>query len=268
MSMLASRLRYYLTSIPTLLRGVRSWPTMGAVSLGLPVRQPIVVRTRPRPLRFRVHSAMDVWTVKETCLDRFYDLAGLHADEVRIVVDLGAGFGDFAIYAAGRYPRSTVYAYEPSPVSFARLQANVRLNRADRVRSFPLAVGGRDSGPLTLYTGTRAAVQHTTVRPGAAPAAQTVQVESVPLAEVFREHAIARCDLLKIDCEGAEYDILLQSDASVLDKIRHIVMEYHDSVTAHAHTDLVAFLRRHGFQVAVRRNQAHHDLGYLYAWRT
>ena len=89
---------------------------------------------------------MDVWTVKETCLDRFYDLARLHPDDVRVVVDLGAGFGDFAIYAASRYPHSTVYAYEPSPVSFARLKANVRLNRADRVHCFPLAVGGGTRG--------------------------------------------------------------------------------------------------------------------------
>ena len=87
------------------------------------------------------------------------------------------------------------------------------------------------------------------------------------LADLFHEHAIERCDLLKIDCEGAEYDILLQSDASVLDKIRHIVLEYHDGVTAYAHTDLAAFLRQHGYRVAVRRNQAHDDLGYLYAWR-
>lgn len=267
MTMLASRLGYYLSSIPTLLRGVRNWPTMVAVSAGLPVRRPIVVRARPRPLAFRVRSAMDVWTVKETCLDRFYDLRRLAADDVRVVIDLGAGFGDFSIYAASRYPRSTVYAYEPSPASYAMLRDNVRLNRADRVHAFPFAVVGRAAGPITLFTGTRSAVQHTTIRGGSPISSHAVQVESVTLAQVFREHAIERCDLLKIDCEGAEYDILLQSDASAIAKIRHLVMEYHDGVTAYSHADLAAFLRERGFRVALRRNRAHGDLGYLYAWR-
>ncbi|HZR99417.1 MAG TPA: FkbM family methyltransferase [Chloroflexota bacterium] len=265
--MLASRLAYYLTSIPTLLLGVRNWPTMAAVSLGVPVRRPLVVRARPRPLAFHVRSAMDVWTVKETCLDHFYDLGRLRAGDVRVVVDLGAGFGDFAIYAASRYPRSTVYAYEPSPESFVMLQENVRLNRAGRVHAFPYAVVGRAAGPLTLYTGTRAKVQHTLVGAGKLAAGRAVEVETVALADVFREHGIDRCDLLKIDCEGAEYDIILQSDAATIGRISHIAMEYHDGVTAYSHRDLAAFLRRQGFQISLRRNQAHAELGYLYAWR-
>ena len=267
MNMLASRLGYYVSSIPRLLLGVPNWPTMLAVSAGLPVRRPLVVRAGRRRLAFRVRSAMDVWTVKETCLDQCYDLVKITPGDVRVVVDLGAGFGDFSIYAASRYPSSTVYAYEPSPASFGMLQQNVQLNRADRVRAFPYAVVGRATGPITLYTGTPSAVQHTMFQAGGRDSTQTVQVESVTLEQVFREHTIERCDLLKIDCEGAEYDILLHSDASVITRIGHIVMEYHDRVTAYSHDDLTAFLQQHGFDVTLRGNRAHGDLGYLYASR-
>src|SRR5439155_22097922 len=73
------------------------------------------------------------------------------------------------------------------------------------------------------------------------------------------------CDFLKIDCEGAEYDIMFHATADTLRRIRHISMEYHDGVTSHSHGELRAFLEKHGFRVQVHGNAAHRNLGYLYA---
>jgi len=66
-----SRLSYYMSSIPTILTQIENWPEISTI---LWRKQP-VVRTR-NGLKFKVRSFMDVWVVKETCLDRDYESDG------------------------------------------------------------------------------------------------------------------------------------------------------------------------------------------------
>lgn len=56
---------------------------------------------------------MDVWVVKETCLDRDYKSKGKKIQGGSTIIDIGAGLGDFAILTANEHPNSQVYAYEP-----------------------------------------------------------------------------------------------------------------------------------------------------------
>jgi len=73
------------------------------------------------------------------------------------------------------------------------------------------------------------------------------------------------CDLLKLDCEGAEYPILMNAPQTVLRRIHRIIMEYHDRAGCYTHTDLETFLIANGFRVCTHPNFVHADLGYLYA---
>ncbi len=265
MNRLLSRSRYYLASIPTLLRGVKNWPTLLALFLPLLRResQPLI-ELRPGGLRFKVRSAMDVWIIKETCLDRDYERAGVELEDGWIILDIGAGLGDFSVHAAKRHPGSLVFAYEPFPESFALLQENVKLNGLDSVRMFPNAVGSVASSQMVLYA-VGAAVQHRTAATVGAASATSVTVASVTLDQIFEEQRLSRCDFLKIDCEGAEYEILFQASDQTLGKIKHICLEYHDGVTPYSHEDLAQFLRDKGFRIQMRPNPVHRRLGFLYA---
>ncbi len=258
--MAASRWRYYLGSIPTLLRGVRNWPLLPALLARWPLRQPVLEVRAAGGLRFRVRSFMDAWIIKETCLDRDYERIGVPLQPDWTVVDVGAGLGDFTVLAARCCPRGVVHAYEPFPESFALLQENIRLNGLTNVRAFPKAVGGAGADSLTLYA-TGAAVQHRTA--GAAAAEPAIVVGSLTLAAVLAD--LPRCDLLKLDVEGAEYEILFTAEAAALAKVRRLSMEVHDGVTAHTRADLARFLQERGFQVNVRPNPVHAHLGFLYA---
>jgi len=55
---------YYLSSIPTLMRGVKNWSAL----LTLASHRPTIVQLRDPALRFHARSLMDVWIIKETCL--------------------------------------------------------------------------------------------------------------------------------------------------------------------------------------------------------
>jgi FkbM family methyltransferase len=258
------RLFYYLSSIPTLLLGVRNWPMMLAAFLRLPVRRPFIITLRGSGLSFRARSAMDVWIIKESCLDRNYEAASVPVRDGWTIIDIGAGLGDFSVHAARLNPSGSVYAFEPFPESFALLEENVRLNRLGNVKLSPQAVGARPQERLTLYASGEA-VQHRTTGSAAPTAIPTFEVTSTSLDRIFEEHNLTVCDYLKIDCEGAEYDILFNAGESTLARIRHLCLEYHDGVTAHTHADLARFLREKGFHVTTQPNPVHGHLGLLHA---
>ena len=256
---------YYLSSIQTLFRGVRNWPVMLAAFLHVPLRRPFTIELRGSGTRFKVRSPMDVWIIKETCLDRDYEWGGTVLQDGWVILDVGAGLGDFAICAARCHSRSTVHAYEPFPESFVLLQENVRLNRLENVHAYPYAVSGIQPGSATLYTGASEAVQHSTIPGPGRPGPDAIEVSSMTLDRIFEDLGLESCDFLKMDCEGAEYEILFHASDSTLEKIKRICLEYHDEVTPHSHGDLIRFFSEKGFQVGLRPNRAHRHLGLIYA---
>ena len=87
------------------------------------------------------------------------------------------------------------------------------------------------------------------------------------LEDALKKAGFAHCDLLKVDCEGGEYDIFFHTPEETLRKIDRIAMEYHDGCTPHSHSELADFLRGHGFSITLRTNPVHRHIGFLTAVR-
>jgi FkbM family methyltransferase len=253
---------YYARSIPTLLLNVSPRSKIVSLFLGRVLPQPLIIRLRGSSLQFRVRTAMDVWVIKETCLDRDYENGAILQDAWTII-DIGAGLGDFTAYAAQRSPNGRVLAYEPFPESFALLQQNVALNNLRNIEAMPCAIAERP-GSLALNIGIGEAVQHSTTQAGA----QMIEVQAITLQQVFDEHGLDHCDFLKMDIEGGEYAILRGVDAGLLKRVKRIALEYHDNTPAGKHDELVRLLQANGYQVHVRANPVHDYLGHLYATRS
>ncbi len=257
-----SRLIYYLSSIPTLLTQVKNWPEIVLVPFR---REPTPIKLRDGSV-IKARNLMDVWVVKETCLDNDYETHGTALKDGWIVIDIGAGIGEFTVVAARNRPQSRVYAYEPFPESFALLEENLALNQLKNVRPFPIAIGAASEKFVLETTGS--AVQHTvTGSEISGRATSKIEVEGLSLDDLFAINQIERCDFLKVDCEGAEFDIFLHTSQETLDKITHICLEYHNGFTSYSHTDLVGFLQKAGFKTEITPNPVHDFLGFLYAYR-
>jgi FkbM family methyltransferase len=254
---------YYLQSIPTLLAGVRSWGGVLDLLAHPAPGRPVAVRLRDGS-RFNIRSLMDLWVLKETCLDRDYERGLPPPGEDWAIMDIGAGLGDFAICMAWRHPRRIIAAFEPFDESYRLLEENVRLNSLANVKAFPFAVGAR-SGSMLLQTATGVAVKHSTASAKASDSASALRVEGITLEDAFRKAGLSQCDLLKVDCEGGEYEIFLNAPDETLARIRRISMEYHDGCTPHSHAELADFFRQHGFSVALRANPVHPQIGFLTA---
>jgi FkbM family methyltransferase len=227
---------------------------------------PYLIELRKSGLKLKARGIMDIWSIKETFLDRFYERFGVGIEDGWTVVDIGGGIGDYTLFAAAAAPHGKVFAFEPFPESFALLQENLAANgAAGRVQAFPEAIWSQ-AGALKIDSTLGEPGQFIS-RTADTQVAQATQVPSISMADAFARLGIDRCDLMKIDCEGAEYPILFNTPEDVLGRVQRIVMEYHDSVTSYTHRDMQEFLASKGYAVRVVQNYVHPDLGYLYAER-
>lgn len=149
----------------------------------------------------------------------------------RVLVDVGANIG-FATLRAASYGAAGVIAVEPDAYNFRRLQENVAENRLrDRVRTLQAAVGGPSHAE-------RAAVMrdgHELNYGGCwtTPYAETewADDQAVPVVDLagLVDLVDERVELvLKVDTEGAEYEILGDDvDPGVLRRFAVIVGEFH-----------------------------------------
>jgi len=165
------------------------------------------------------------WITSELRTDD-YHLRQMHFNEGDVVVDIGAHVGLFSIYLAKRHPFLKVFAFEPFPANFRNCVENLRLNNVENVVLSPKAIAN-ESRLLNMATD-----------PGNSGGASAVvrafesngivrDIPSIALDEVFSLHKIDRCKLLKIDCEGMEYEIL--SGTRVFDTVEYLAGEFHAS---------------------------------------
>lgn len=120
----------YVLSAGSLARAVRplSWPAL------------LSGRVRLRcGLVLEASELFDLLVLKETVCDDVYRLRALAGP--RLIVDVGAGIGDFSLVAASRFPAAQVIAFEPQPEAFAVLERNLAANELQNVEAHCVAVG-------------------------------------------------------------------------------------------------------------------------------
>ena len=141
------------------------------------------------------------------------------------MIDVGAHIGIVAIYLAKTYG-VRVYSYEPEPKNFASLAMNVGANQAHVIpRNLAVTADGRDLDfKYGAHSGEGGAFHVQTAkqrrRRGSIP------VPSTTIPEIMRENELDEVKLLKLDCEGAEHEILRDS-ADWLPRVAFVRAELH-----------------------------------------
>jgi FkbM family methyltransferase len=257
-------LPYYLRSARTLAAAVRNWPLLIWDLAGLPLGKPYRMRLRDGT-SFWIRSPMDAWIVKEVYFDRDYQRLGVALEAGWTVLDIGAHIGAFTVRAAREAPGVRVHAFEPAPDSYTLLRENVALNRAPDVTTYALALAAV-SGRLTLYTVPGRSERNSTLQGGGDVEAVALAVEGVTLSDAFERCRIQRCDFLKLDCEGAEFDILLQAPPALFHHIRHICLEYHDGAAGVSHGELLRLFADLRLRTRHYPSPVHPHLGFIHAF--
>jgi hypothetical protein len=99
------------------------------------------------------------------------------------------------------------------------------------------------------------------------PDASRQTVNCTTLKDIFTEHGLETIDLLKINCEGAEYEILEGCSGADFDRISNIRLEYHNLDTKKNGESLSVFLQAQGYRIE-RFSRYRNSSGFIWATRT
>lgn len=256
MSAKASDLLRNTGRAPEILRCAREtsqWPQITSAYLGFArLPYPSLLRLRQGEC-IRLQELTDVKTFWQIFLRRVYRVEASD----RIILDIGANVGLFALYAARQAPTARILAVEPFPTTFERLlEAVSEHHLTERITCLNCAITG-DGGTRLMGNDPLPSQRRALVPFG--KSVSGIQVQSKTLSELLQEQALSRVDLLKMDIEGGEYEVLLSTSPDVLRTIRRIALEYHGDCAPHTNQQLFDHLRQAGFEVT---SDVHDRLGY------
>ena len=173
------------------------------------------------------------------------DLAGKN------IIDIGANIGAFSLFAAYKDAKKIV-AIEPGQEAILTLKKSIEANSLQkRITAIQAAVTAVDGGVLHFPTLSSPNNKPTNI------GTNTVEVPTVTLRTIINNHFNSPVDMLKMDCEGGEYDILYNTDKHTLALIREIRMELHGP--KQDKDALLNYLQQNGF----RLNKYRHDNAWL-----
>ena len=180
----------------------------------------------------------------------------------KMVVDVGANIGDSSIYFALKGAKKVI-AIEPFPKNFETAKSNAVLNNLSDKIEFLLSGCSNKNGHITIDPKKECAG-------GSLDETKNgIKIPLFTLKEILNTYNIDSA-VLKMDCEGCEYDSILSATEQTLQKFTHIQIEYH-----YGYKNLKEKLERCGFKVSVTspafiiNHQAGKLMyfGYLYAER-
>ena len=171
---------------------------------------------------------------------------------IRNILDIWANIGLFSLASRHLFSKAKIHCCEPNPTLLPFLRANLEFAN---VVIKPDAIG-TEPGFVDICFGENSL--HTITKPKA-----TGRTRQVTLAEALRRLG-GNCDLLKLDCEGAEWGLF--QNKKPWRHVRCLTMEYHSWAGPNLRIeDLIFTLRELGFQITAHEPSPRKSFGMLQA---
>jgi len=182
---------------------------------------------------------------KDIFVHRIYHFEAQRPDP--LILDCGSNIGMSIFYFKHIYPKARIMGFEPDPAVFPYLQENITRNGLKDIQLVEAALAGQE-GTLTFYSDGKYGSCLAEHLPADVPKGwQKYEVPCVRLRDYLTEPV----DFLKMNIEGAEYEVLAESEDR-LRQVREMVIEYHHLPglprTLH---EILALLHRQGFEYVV-----------------
>lgn len=208
----------------------------------------ITLRTKSTDLM----ALTNVWLTQE------YSKPGFEIRDDDVIIDIGAHIGLFALLISKKCESGKILCFEPILDNYELLLKNLHDNHISNVHPVNIAVSDREQ-KIKIYLNSDQAGHSIYLE-----SASYVDVQSTTLKKIIDENRISKCSLLKIDCEGAEYEIIESLPDQYLNKIHRIIIEYHFAdVKSDLLDRLVQKLRTNFFTVDLIRYSE--GMGLIYA---
>ena len=145
-----------------------------------------------------------------------------------IIVDIGAHKGYFTMFAAlNTAADSKIICVEPVSSNFKILERNILQQGYKNILLLKAAVAAFDGQlEIRLSHDTNHSIIGDNPLSGKANAIE--KVKAITLDSLILQYQLSEIDFLKMDCEGAEYDILFNASFETLKRIKILSLEFHD----------------------------------------
>jgi FkbM family methyltransferase len=167
----------------------------------------------------------------------------------KVILDVGMANADSAVYFIEKGAK-LVIGLEPHSESFELAKENILLNRmSGRIIPLELALSPK-SGRMTagLSPEGHYITSFNGVKSG--EEASKTEVNGIGLEDLFRDLMLEKIDLIKMDCEGCEYEVIASIGNDTFAKIKEIVLEFHSKPSI-----LVDKLLQNGFDVQIEESR-------------
>lgn len=197
------------------------------------------------------HGAGDENGVREAMVSPMYRhlIAGLAFDAPINVMDLGANVGGFSLLLPlMKIPLKKVVAIEMNPNTYSRMRFNLERNLDCALDLSNAAVcGERTTFQLSLGRGSTSDSLYS-----AGDSGKPYEIRGVTLDDVYAaSFAGETIDLVKLDVEGAEYDILASPFRECLKQVSNLIIEIHP-MPGRSQSEVTGALAAAGFIEAAR----------------
>lgn len=188
--------------------------------------------TRPNPIRFEVPFPL-FYVFREIFMEDFYDVRNLlrKLPSKPVVIDIGANAGFFNILLLSKIKEARIFAYEPMASNIRYFSKTIADNPVlKQVKLEQVAVTGQPVDYLELYTAdTSDETVVSSVFSDFDKLNNTkIRVPAKSLGGIIAENGLQQVDILKLDCEGSEYDIIYNTEKEVFKKVKMMVIEVHE----------------------------------------
>ena len=237
---------------------LKNWYLYPLVYFKLTKKDYVIFETRSGlKIKIRVNSTdlmafTHVWMIQEYSDDNF----SINNDD--IIIDVGAHIGLFALFASQFCKNGKIFCYEPIKENYKILIENIEMNQIQNIFPNNLAVT-KETSRVKIFlnddqSGHSMFIQNKNF----------VEVDSKSLSDIFIDNGIKECDFLKLDCEGAEYEIIESLPSDLFTKINKTAIEYHMVDTKPELLEqLINKFKQFSFSVHTRSLFA--DIGFLFA---
>jgi FkbM family methyltransferase len=186
------------------------------------------------------------------------EVVHIYADEVyrklpvegKTVVDVGANIGDSSIYFAIRGAEN-VLGIEPLSRNYEIAKKNIEVNNLSNRISLLLGGCAANSGYVRVEQHNQTIERCILYRHAKEDDSVDSLIPLFTLEKILEKNNLKTGVVLKMDCEGCEYDVILSASKNLLQRFSHIQIEYH-----YGHKKLKQKLESSGFVVYVTRPRA------------
>lgn len=168
-----------------------------------------------------------------------------YLQEAHFIIDAGANIGIFSRMCRAINSNVQIVAIEPEECNFEILQRNVEkckdisvLKRGLWNKNAKLKILAADGGEVAF-------------RVKEVDENSEYDIDGVSMPTILRDFSTDAIDILKVDIEGAEYEVFDKTCENWIDMVKILIIEFHDDIKPGVSSKIVERMNKHGYQFEI-----------------